>query len=90
MEEKVSIIIPIYNAEKYIKRCIDTIINQTYKNIEIIIINDGSTDNSINLINKYNRLSIKGNINVIIDKGKIITLTKGITITLRNIEIIFT
>ncbi len=53
MEEKVSIIIPIYNAEKYIKRCIDTIINQTYKNIEIIIINDGSTDNSINLINKY-------------------------------------
>ena len=53
MEEKVSIIIPIYNAEKYIKRCIDTIINQTYKNIEIIIKNDGSTDNSINLINKY-------------------------------------
>ncbi len=53
MEEKISIIIPIYNAEKYIKRCIESVINQTYKNIEIIIINDGSTDDSINLINRY-------------------------------------
>lgn len=43
---KISIIIPLYNTEKYISECIKSILNQTYKNIEIIIINDGSTDNS--------------------------------------------
>ena len=43
---KISIIIPVYNVEKYIGKCLDSIINQTYKNLEIIVINDGSTDNS--------------------------------------------
>ena len=42
----VSIIIPIYNCENYIKKCLDSLINQTYKNIEIICINDGSLDNT--------------------------------------------
>lgn len=42
--KKVSIIVPAYNIEKYIKKCIESLINQTYKNIEILIINDGSTD----------------------------------------------
>ena len=49
----ISIIIPIYNAEKSIKECIESIISQTYKNIEIICINDGSTDNSLNIIEEY-------------------------------------
>ena len=44
--EKISIIIPLYNTEKFIAECIISILNQTYKNIEIIIVNDGSTDNS--------------------------------------------
>ncbi len=48
-----SIIIPVYNTEKYLKECLDTIINQTHKDIEIIIVNDGSTDNSINIIRQY-------------------------------------
>lgn len=47
MTNKISIIIPIYNKEKYIERCIKSIIGQTYNNIEIIIVNDGSTDNSL-------------------------------------------
>lgn len=57
MDDKISIIVVTYNAEKYIERCIQSIINQTYKNIEIIIINDGSTDNTKNIINKYEGLA---------------------------------
>lgn len=49
----VSIIIPVYNTEKYLKRCLDSAVNQTYKNIEIIIINDASTDNSKHIIDEY-------------------------------------
>lgn len=50
---KVSVIIPIYNSEKYLKQCLDSVINQTLKEIEIIIINDGSTDNSLQIIQEY-------------------------------------
>ena len=50
---KVSIIIPIYNKEKYLSRCIESVINQTYKKIEIICINDGSTDNSSDIVKEY-------------------------------------
>ncbi len=53
---KISIIIPVYNVYDYLDRCMETIINQTYKNIEIILINDGSTDNSLELCNKYKKL----------------------------------
>ena len=45
---KVTIIIPIYNAYETIDKCLDSVIKQTYKDIEVIIINDGSKDNSIN------------------------------------------
>ena len=43
---EVSVVVPIYNVEKYLKRCVNSIINQTYKNIEIILVDDGSTDSS--------------------------------------------
>lgn len=45
----ISVIVPVYNVEKYLERCLDSIINQTLKNVEIICVNDGSTDNSINI-----------------------------------------
>lgn len=51
--KKISIIVPIYNTEKYLKRCLDSIINQEYKNIEIILVNDGSNDGSLKICNMY-------------------------------------
>lgn len=50
---KISIIIPVYNGEKYIEKCLDSIKNQTFKDYEVLIINDGSKDNTKNLIEKY-------------------------------------
>ena len=56
---KVSVIVPIYNSEKYLKRCIDSLINQTLDDMEFILINDGSTDNSHSIIKSYNDKRIK-------------------------------
>ena len=53
MKQLVSIIIPIYNVEKYLEQCIKSLINQTYRNLEIILINDGSTDKSTKICEKY-------------------------------------
>lgn len=52
-EELVSVIVPVYNVEPYLCRCLDSIINQTYTNIEIILIDDGSTDNSYSICREY-------------------------------------
>lgn len=49
----ISIIIPVYNTEKYLKKCIDSILDQTYKDYEIIVINDGSTDSSYEILQSY-------------------------------------
>lgn len=50
---KISVIIPVYNSEKYIEKCLESVLNQTYKNYEIIVINDGSKDNSKEILSKY-------------------------------------
>ena len=50
---KISIIVPVYNSEKYLRRCLDSLQNQSFKDIEIIIVNDGSTDNSQQIIDEY-------------------------------------
>lgn len=52
----VSVIVPIYNTEKYLSKCIDSIINQTYKEIEIILVDDGSQDRSLEIIKEYQRI----------------------------------
>lgn len=46
----ISIIIPMYNSEKYIEKCIESILNNLYKNFEIIVVDDGSTDDSIKIV----------------------------------------
>ncbi len=56
---KVSVIVPIYNSEKYLKKCIDSLVNQTLSDMEFILINDGSTDSSDEIISKYKDDRIK-------------------------------
>ena len=59
---KISVVIPVYNAEKYLRECLDSVVNQTLKDIEIICVNDGSTDNSLSILEEYatqdNRIKI--------------------------------
>lgn len=52
---KVSVIVPVYNSEKYLRRCLESIIKQTLKELEIIVINDGSKDKSLNIIEEYSK-----------------------------------
>ncbi|MDY4996090.1 MAG: glycosyltransferase family A protein [Bacilli bacterium] len=53
--DKISVIVPVYNAEKFIDKCIESVINQTYKEIELILVNDGSKDNSLKILQKYEK-----------------------------------
>ena len=53
MAEKITVIVPVYNVENYLDKCLDSLVNQTYKNLEIIVINDGSTDNSGIICQEY-------------------------------------
>lgn len=89
--EKISIIVPIYNVEKYIEKTIKTILQQSYENIEVLLINDGSTDNSklicekfcsldkrVKLINKKNGgLSSARNVGIKYAKGELIVFIDG-------------
>jgi glycosyltransferase involved in cell wall biosynthesis len=53
MSNKITVIVPVYNVEKYLSRCIESIINQSYQYLEIILVNDGSTDSSLAICEKY-------------------------------------
>lgn len=59
---KVSVIVPVYNSEQFLQKCLESLVNQTLKEIEVICINDGSTDNSLNILENYaskdNRIKI--------------------------------
>lgn len=58
-EDLISIIIPIYKVEEYLKRCVDSVINQTYKNLEIILIDDGSPDSCGKICDEYAKINNK-------------------------------
>lgn len=77
---KVSVILPVYNAEKYIEECINSVLSQTMRDFEVIVINDASTDNSPKLCEKYlgdKRISLKHNE---VNCGQGITRNKGLDI----------
>ena len=76
---KVSVILPVYNAEKYLRDAVDSILAQTFRDFELIIINDGSTDGSRQIIDSYNddrivKVDNDGN------RGLIYTLNRGVEI----------
>ena len=52
-KEKVSVIVPVYNDEKYLADCVDSILHQSYQNLELILVDDGSTDNSAQICEDY-------------------------------------
>lgn len=74
MDDKISVIIPVYNLENVIGKCIESVLNQTYDNIEIIIIDDGSCDNSPEIIARYEREH--NNIKVIKQKNRGVTAAR--------------
>lgn len=49
----ISIIIPVYNVSAYLRQCLESVINQSYSHLEIIVVNDGSTDNSLSICEEY-------------------------------------
>lgn len=75
---KVSVIVPIYNSEKVLSRCIESILNQSYKNLEIILINDGSVDRSIEIMREYQKLDSR--IKIIDNKNNGVSETRNIGI----------
>jgi len=77
----VTVLMPVYNGEKYLNEAIDSILNQTYTNFEFLIINDGSTDRSVEIIKGYNDSRIK----LIHNKknmGLVYTLNRGLALAL--------
>ena len=78
-----SVIVPVYNVEKYLEPCMKSLMNQTFKNIEIICINDGSTDNSLRLLNNYreidNRITVinKANEGVSVARNEGLQIAEG-------------
>ncbi|WP_069592872.1 glycosyltransferase family 2 protein [Methanosphaera sp. WGK6] len=76
---EISVIIPVYNVEMYLESCLNTIINQTFKDIEIICINDGSTDNSLNILNDFSKNDKRIQVISQENQGHAVATNKGIS-----------
>lgn len=79
--EKLSVIVPVYNSEKYLQRCIDSIMNQSYPYLQIILVNDGSTDNSLEICQAYAKKD---------ERIKVIDKENGGVSSARNVGLIHT
>ena len=66
MEDLVSVIVPVYNSEKYLGECVDSIVNQSYRNLEIILVDDGSTDTSGAICDRYAQNDSNGSMRVVV------------------------
>lgn len=88
MKKEITVIIPVYNVEKYLRRCLDSLINQTIKNFSLLLINDGSKDNSLKILKEYEK---KYDFITVIDQkniGPALTRNKGIDLV-KNKYIMF-
>ena len=74
--KKISVIVPIYNSEKYLKKCLDSLVSQTLKNIEILLINDGSSDNSLEICKNFERKY--SNVKVFSHENKGVSYTRNV------------
>ena len=77
---KISVIVPVYNVEQYLPKCLDSIINQTFKDIEIICINDGSTDNSGKILEQYAQKDDRIKVLTQENQGQAVARNKGLDI----------
>ena len=80
MGKKVSVIVPVYNAEKYLKKCLQSLVEQTLSDIEIICINDGSTDNSLSIIEQFAKSDSRIKIITTQNRGQSQARNKGLEI----------
>ena len=55
MKNKITIIVPVYNSENYIRRCVDSVLRQSFEDFELLLINDGSTDGSLKILREYEK-----------------------------------
>ena len=87
-EPKISIIVPVYNTEKYLVKCLDSLIHQTFENIEIVCINDGSTDASLEILKNYELMDKR--IKIIEQNNKGLSETRNVGVKmLRQIMLCF-
>lgn len=77
---KISVIIPVYNAQKYLEKCLYSVLNQTLKDIEIICINDGSTDNSLSILNNIKEQSLNIKLHNIKNSGASVARNLGLEV----------